>query len=90
MLFIYKQTPEVNGMIVLNGSWQVIESTEYGDILAVDDGDKIRVSFHEDISEDDVRKVLTEKGIKVGYAAFEDGEGEGETVAFFAKLASQM
>jgi hypothetical protein len=42
------------------------------------DGDRIRVSFPEDIPEDAVRDALSDKNI-------EAGESEGETVAFFSK-----
>jgi hypothetical protein len=65
--------------------WAVIKSVEGGEILAIDDGGRIRVSFPEDISEDTVRDALSDKGIEVGSVVFEAGESEGETVAFFEK-----
>lgn len=73
-------------MIELTGDWQTIGSIEGGEILAMDDDDRIRVSFPEDIPEDLVRDTLASKNIKVGdYVVFEAGEAEGETVAFFSK-----
>lgn len=66
--------------------WTIIKSVEGGEILAIDDGERIRVSFPEGISEDAVRDVLADKGIEVGDSVvFEAGESEGETVAFFSK-----
>lgn len=73
-------------MAVLTGDWQIVKSVEGGEILAMDDGDRIRVSFPEDISEDAVRDALADKDIEVGGSVvFEAGESEGETVAFFSK-----
>lgn len=73
-------------MTVLTGDWQIIKSVEGGEILAVDDGDRIRVSFPEDISEDVVRGALSDFNIEVGDSVvFEPGEAEGETVALFSK-----
>lgn len=70
----------------LTFEWTVIKSVEGGEILAMDDGDRIRVSFPEDISENAVRGALTDKGIEVGSGVvFEAGESDGETVAFFSK-----
>lgn len=72
-------------MITLTGDWTTIKTVEGDDISVADDGYRIRVSFHESVSEAAVRKALLDEGIEVGDVGFEAGEADGETVAFFSK-----
>ena len=70
---------------MLTSNWTIIKSIEGGEILACEDGDKVKVSFPEDVSETIVREALADKDIAVGDVVFEAGKSEGETVAFFSK-----
>lgn len=71
-------------MTTLTSTWQTIGSVESGKILAMTDGDRVRVSFPEDVDADLIVEMLSDKGIQIENSpVFEAGESEGETVAFF-------
>jgi len=69
----------------MNSDWTIIKSVEGGEIQAKDDGDRVRVSYPDDVPEAIIREALADKDIAVGDVVFEAGESEGETAAFFSK-----
>lgn len=59
--------------------WTTLGTDEGGEICAMWDGNHIRVSFPEDLKEGDILQLLDFTPQNISY---EQGESEGETVAF--------
>jgi len=69
----------------LNQDWTIIASVEGGEILAMDTGTVIRVSYPEHIDIEGIKDLLTVLDIELGdEVTLEPGPSKGETIAVFS------